>query len=112
MAAQATLSHFEPESGLNGTHRITGWFGHRSEPCRIPRNRQWLGRIWPPAAFPTLPFVFDTPEQAGAYAVVQEMRRLDREQARRGWDPLSREAVEVLSPALAADVFGDAGELQ
>lgn len=85
----------------------TGWLRDR-----FPVKGRWLGSIWPPATFPTLPFVFDAPEQAGAYAVVQEMRRLDREQARRGWDPLSREAVEVLSPALAADVFGDAGELQ
>lgn len=34
---------------------------------RFPINGRWLGRIWPPAAFPSLPFEFDTALKAGLY---------------------------------------------
>lgn len=33
----------------------------------IPPRERWLGRIWPPAAFPSLPFEFDTALEAGLY---------------------------------------------
>jgi len=55
----------------------------RLDPVDIPRSRQWLGRVWPPAAFPSIPFVFDTPEAAGSYVAIQEVRRLAAEEAAR-----------------------------